>query len=103
MQLIIGGAPVNTAHGCCYVCRHFSNPKEWVDTGVDVDFEGGLVLCGNCARSIAQIIGYLPPDSIEKLKEANTKLRQSNKELKAKADAYDLFIKALEESRESLV
>lgn len=102
MQLILGGAPVTAAHGCCYICRHFSNPKEWVDTGADIEFEGSLVICRNCAEAIAQVIAWLPPDATAKLKDANAQLREQNRKLKAKADAYDIFIVKLDETRVGL-
>lgn len=101
MDIVNGGAPVGTAGGVCYVCKHFSNPKVWVRTGCDIPYEGELVVCGDCARTIGHAVGLLPADAVTKLKDSNTALHKKNRELASKASAFDAINAALKAQAEA--
>lgn len=97
LELLTGAPPVLAAQGCCYFCKNMSSDRVWIDTGVVIDYEGGIAICGNCARIIAQLVGWVSKDSVAKLRETISTLKKQLAVQKPKADAFDMFMKTMEE------
>lgn len=94
---MLGAAPVLAAQGCCYFCKNVSSDRLWIATGTVVDYEGEIAFCGNCAREVAQKLGWVSKDSVAKLKETISTLKKQLAAQKPKADAFDMFMKTMEE------
>ena len=64
---------LKTMRGGCVACgyNYDTNPVDGVPVCVDLGyadpFEGAVLLCGSCARSVAAQIGYVAPEVAEKL------------------------------------
>lgn len=71
-----------TRHDTCLRCGAFTTPGEWIDFEIDIEYEGWIGICGNCAREVAALIGCPPSDAIAKLTE-------DNRRLKAKVDSLE--------------
>lgn len=50
---LVGAPPLQP--GCCYLCRGTTGP--FVDTGVNVKFQGQLYVCANCVNEMADLVG----------------------------------------------
>jgi hypothetical protein len=94
-----GGAPVYAAHGACYLCRTAPDGV-WVKTGIDIVGEGELVFCGQCAKEVGIVIGLEDPERRARIENALAESEERARSLQTKADAFDIFCKTYESSRD---
>lgn len=53
--------------GSCMKCGS-ADRKFFVDTGLNIEFHGAIYFCNLCLEEMAQLAGYLSPESAEKIK-----------------------------------
>lgn len=62
--------PNGTRNNSCVGCGADRRVNDrLVDLGVNIDFEGHLILCETCAKEIAHLLGYETDDISEQLKD----------------------------------
>jgi hypothetical protein len=54
--------------GCCFIC-HSSNRNAYVDTGINIEYEGAIFICDTCMSEMAGLLNFLSPDTHNDVKE----------------------------------
>lgn len=77
---ILNEYPVTSASpGKCYRCG--SDRKPVVSIGISVHMEGVIFFCAACVEEAAALLGMIPADKAEELRQNNRALGQKNKTL----------------------
>lgn len=65
--------PFGAAHNNCYLCNGGQRTRadgrldRFIDTGIVIEFEGGLVMCETCVTFLGKRLGLLTPEDVESL------------------------------------
>lgn len=89
--------PANSARPGCYLC--YTEPHtgvQMIDTGQSIDMEGRLIICARCIEAMGDLLGYIPPDKAEKL-------RDKNQELGSQVSALSRKIVHLKDAQEAIL
>lgn len=93
-----------TAKGCCYLCSTSprlvdegrSQRRELViDTGLIIDFEGGLAICESCVREAAHLVGMVDGGAAIDAEEAVIEARAAQAGAEAERDEAVAVAEAL--------
>lgn len=76
--------------GVCYLCKASkrSADEQIMDTGIHIDFEGRVYVCGTCIREMAVVCG-LSVQRFEPLQEATVALEAELDRERARADEFE--------------
>lgn len=87
------GYPPNTANGRCYIagCTNGDAPRAGTDVVVDletqIDMEGWLIICQDCAEQIAGLLDMTSPSETQRMRgrirNLEQELQQAETELRA--------------------
>jgi hypothetical protein len=85
-----------TALNTCYLCKSARRPGERiVDTGIHIDFEGFLAICGSCIEEAASGLGLLAAKQAAKLAAKVSALQDLLDEARIRADAAESALDSL--------
>lgn len=69
---VVAQYPPGTMGAGCFLCsctvprdKGYGETEAVVDTGVVVEYEGGLALCESCGREIGRLVGLVEPAAVE--------------------------------------
>lgn len=88
--------PKHAANRACYGCGSASR-KTYVDLGIVISYEGGLVLCSRCITSLAQEIGLLSAEESKRLTRRVAELEAQIGGLTETAGRHQRLVSALED------
>lgn len=81
MQLVGSNPPL--APGYCIVCRSSNSQRGFVDIGVNLEEDGGVIyFCGNCALEIGATFGAVGPEDATKLNDELVEIASDNERLR---------------------
>lgn len=87
---LVEKVPSQTAGRSCYLCHTESaSLAPFVQTGAVIDYEGHLVICYRCAKSMAKLIGWIAPETHEGVKDTNQRVLAENRALVAQVQAAE--------------
>lgn len=83
--------PLGTRMNACVTCNADRRPTDrLVDLGINIDFEGYLIMCETCAKEIAHLLGWVTDDVAQQLQDMRHligRLQQDKARLELVADA----------------
>lgn len=95
-MMVLNEYPPGTALNTCYLCKSARRDGEQiVDTGVHIDFEGFLALCGSCIAEAASALGLLSTDKAERIYAKLDRLSAQLSEARIRADAAETALDGL--------
>jgi hypothetical protein len=95
-MMILDEYQPGTVLNACYLCKAARRTGERiVDTGIHIDFEGFVAICGSCIEEAASGLGLLSARQADKLRTENTELSRRYVEAQIRADAAEAALDAL--------
>lgn len=80
--------------GQCVYCG--SAKKDWyLDTNLQYEFYGAVIICNECMNAICVEIGYISPQDLQDLRERLQRVINDNEELRIRNTALDQALNAL--------
>lgn len=80
--------------GCCFICRG-AQRESYVDTGVQIDYEGAQYICNLCVGEAAKLMDFISHDEYKDLRKAKEDLEHLNYELIKRVGALEESHRAL--------
>lgn len=80
--------------GCCFICRG-AQRESYIDTGVQIDYEGAFYICNLCINEAAHIMAFISHDEYKDLRKAKEELEHLNYELIKRVGALEESLSAL--------
>jgi hypothetical protein len=80
--------------GCCFICRG-AQRESYIDTGVQIDYEGAFYICNLCINEAAHIMAFISHDEYKDLRKSKEELEHINYELIKRVGALEESLSAL--------
>jgi hypothetical protein len=90
----LGGLPLP---GKCYYCGGATKEK-YLDTGIQIEFYGALIICEECMSFLASKMNYITPNIADELKVDNEALKLELADQKLKFMALEQALNSLKVS-----
>ena len=85
------------AFGTCLFCRT-AESKEYIVCDTEI-WEGTVLICTGCARTLADLVGFVPHRRLAKAEKEASRLEAERDAVQGKADKYDRLLGDIRSNR----